>query len=538
MSRKFIKIIKLSTILLVGTFSIIGSILDENSEGQVSLFGPLSRASYEIRVPDVSHPLYRGITTIGDGVDINSSGLITAIKEIVDMNISTETLFKLTKSNFYIIQVSGGVDVDADINGLWDKKPTINNGKLHLIISPESLDSGVFKINILTEIIYQSMKELIGSNIYSADEIQAMLNERAKKLLLSVENGGDLNNDLVVDLDDILLWSPIAYKDKLKVDYEKDVVPIINMVRDNKDIYVQSNQLLEEFVWKVKSLERDIEGDGNIDKKISYSYNKNANLSKEECDLHADGSLDEIKIYSYDNKKRLSKLEIDFLGDESIDETTTYSYNNSGDLSIVETTILSSGLVTTTTYSYNKDRYLIKEEKKRNVDGVFELFLYEYNSENGTLVSKEVLHPSAKNGDTLISYIYDEKLNLIEENIDYNKDGTIDSRVSYKYKLSGDVEKRVENYEDGSWSIFSIKTYNSNGILISEKSSFDGKTANRVKSYDKYGNEFKSEADIQPDGTYKKSVLTFNSYDKFGNLIQITDENGNILESREWSKIK
>jgi hypothetical protein len=538
MTQKLKKIIKLSMVLALGTFGVIGSVLDGDVKGEVSLFGPLSKASYDIRIPNVSHPLYRGVTTAGDGVDINSSGLITAIKELVDMNISTDTLFKLTKSDFYIIQVSGGVDVDVDTNGIWDKKPTINSGKLHLIISPKLLNSGVFKINILTEIIYQSMKELVNSDLYSSDEIQTMINDRAKKLLLSVENGGDLNDDAVIDLNDILLWSPIAHRDKLRVDYEKEIVPIIKMVRAGKDIYVQANQLLEEFVWKITSLEQDVEGDGNIDKKISYSYNKNANLSREECDLHADGSLDTIKIYSYDNKKRLSKLEVDLSADGSIDETTTYAYNNDGVLTAVETTILSSGSITTTTYSYNRDGYLTKEEKKRNTDGIFEVSLYEYSSKNGTLISKEILHPGEKNGDVLISYLYDEKLNLLEEDIDYNKDNNIDSRILYTYKISGNVEKKTENYDEGSWNIFLIETYNSDGLLISEKSSFDGEIANRLKSYDKHGNEFKSEVDIQSDGTYKKSVFTFNSYDKFGNLIQITDEKGNIVESRVWSKIK
>ncbi len=537
MTQKFKKIIKLSMVLALGTFGIVGSVLDGNVKGQVSLFGPLSKASYEIRVPAISHSIYRGVTTVGDGVDINSSGLLTAVKELVDMNISTDTLFNLTKSDFYIIQVAGGMDVDADLNGVWDKKPIINNGKLHVVISPKLLESKSFKINILTEIIYQSIKESIEENLYSSEEIQAMINDKAKKLLLSVENGGDLNNDNVIDISDIFLWSPIADKDKLKFDYEKEIVPIIEMVRDGQDIYIPARQLLEEFVWRVESVEEDIEGDGNIERKTLYSYNNKANLSKEEIDFNGDGSLDEIRLYSYNSNQRLSKKEIDLGADKSVDETTTYSYKN-GNLSVVETTILSSGLVTTITYSYDIDGHLIKEEKKRNIDGPFEINLYKYNSEDGTLISKETLHPNEKNRDILISYLYDEKLNLIEEDIDYHKNGTIDSKVLYKYKLSGNVEKRVENYENDLWTIFSIKTYTSDGILIREKSSFNGEVADRVKSYDKYGNEIKSEAEIKPDGTYKKSVTTVNSYDKFGNLIKISDENGNIIESRKWIKVK
>lgn len=538
MTQKIKKVIKLSVVLAIGTLGIIGSILDNNVEGQVILAGPVSEASYEIRVPGVSRPLYRGFTTQGDGLDINSSGLITAIKEVVDMNISTEALFTLTKSEFYIIQASSGVDIDTNIDGVWDQKPLANNGKLHIIISPALLSNGAFKINILTEIIYQSMKELMESNLYSSDEIRAMIDERAQKLLLSIENGGDLNSDGIVNSDDIFLWTPIEYRDKLKVNYEKEIVPIINRVRDGKDIHVMANQLLEEYVWKVESLEQDIEGDGDIDKKVLYSYDKNANLSKEECDINADGSLDEIRTYSYDTKKRVSKLEVDLLADESIDETTTYTYDSKGDLSVVETTQLAGDLVSTATYTYNKDRYLTKEERKRNTDGVFETVLYKYDSENETLISKDILHPSEKDGDTLISYFYDEKLNLIEENIDYNKDNTIDSKVFYKYKISGDVEEKIENYDEGDWTIFSIKTYTTDGLLISDKSSFDGEIANRLKSYDKYGNEFKSEVDIKPDGTYTKRVLTLNSYDKFGNLTQIANEEDNILESREWKKVK
>ncbi len=538
MTRKIKKIIKLSVILTVGLFGIIGSVLDNNIDGQVILSGPISEASYEILVPNISRPLYRGIATKGDNVDINSSGLLTIMQELVDMNISTEMLFKLTKSDFYIIQAHGGVDVDTDLDGIWDKKPTINNGKLHLILSPKALNSKVFKINILTEIIYQSMKDIIIADIYTTTEIETMIDEQSKKLLLSVENGGDLNSDGIVDYNDIILWSPISYKDKLKVNYNKEIVPIIQMVKDGKDIHVQANQVLEEFIWKIESISQDIEGDGNIDKKITYSYNKNALLSKEEIDLHADGLLDEVKIYSYDTKKRLSKLEVDLLADDNIDEITTYSYNNKNDLTLVETKILASGLISKVEYNYDKDRHLTKEEKSRSTDGVFETTIYKYDSENGTLISKEIIHPMEKAGDTLVTYIYDEKLNLIEENIDYHKDQIIDSKISYIYKTSGNLEKKIENYEKNTWTIFSIKTYNSNGLLIKEESSFNGKIPNRIKSYDKYGNEFKSEVDIKPDGTYEKVAITLNSYDKFGNLTQIADEDGNVIESREWKKVK
>ncbi len=90
--KKRVKLsMKLSAVLLTGTFFIIGSgelPLEDGMIGSISigqaLLGPLSEAPFKIYDQRSNKVMYSGITTKGDGSDVSSAGLIKVTQELLD----------------------------------------------------------------------------------------------------------------------------------------------------------------------------------------------------------------------------------------------------------------------------------------------------------------------------------------------------------------------------------------------------------------------------------------------------------------------
>ena len=67
-------------------------------------------------------------------------------------------------SGDFILEISGGLDIDADDNWKVDDDFTPLNGTVRAIISKEQLLRNEYKVNILTELAFQVSKDLLGSN--------------------------------------------------------------------------------------------------------------------------------------------------------------------------------------------------------------------------------------------------------------------------------------------------------------------------------------------------------------------------------------
>jgi hypothetical protein len=111
--------------------------------------GPIAGARVEIiKVSDVDavnpQVLYRGETT--DDADIFKSGLI---------EIPPETLEQFEDETYYLVSANGGADIDRDDDMVRDSVPTQNNGTIHALMKGSELKRLPFRINILTEAIYQ-----------------------------------------------------------------------------------------------------------------------------------------------------------------------------------------------------------------------------------------------------------------------------------------------------------------------------------------------------------------------------------------------
>lgn len=109
----------------------------------------------------------------------------------------------INPSSVYFLVVDGGMDIDADDDEVIDAAPTAKEGALRAIVSGQKILDGDFRINIITEIAYQSVSDAL---LGGADQLELLsrLDGVARQLLSE-----DLNGDGIVDHEDLLDFSPI-----------------------------------------------------------------------------------------------------------------------------------------------------------------------------------------------------------------------------------------------------------------------------------------------------------------------------------------
>ncbi|RLB09864.1 MAG: hypothetical protein DRG27_03950, partial [Deltaproteobacteria bacterium] len=133
----------------------------------------------------------------------------------------------------FILEVSGGFDIDADDNFEVDSSFTQVNGKLHLILSKQRLLQNDYKVNILTEIAYQLSQDLLGSN-YDKVRLQTRLDDIASRVLIEKLYP---SADQPLGRDDLFYWLPMAHKDWLVKPYDETLKPIVDKIYAGEDIY-------------------------------------------------------------------------------------------------------------------------------------------------------------------------------------------------------------------------------------------------------------------------------------------------------------
>jgi len=199
--------------------------------------GPIAGAKVEIiKVSDVDdiNPtvLYRGSTT--DNEDIFQSGLL---------EIPEATLATFKDDEYYLVLAEGGRDIDRNDDMVRDSVPTENNGTIHAIIRGDALKKLPFRVNILTEAIYQVSGDSIGLN-YDTATLQTKLDTTAQKLINHKLYPGDDDNR--INYKDVLLWTPAVDKKALYKPFATYVEPIIASLYADEERFDESYRLIYE----------------------------------------------------------------------------------------------------------------------------------------------------------------------------------------------------------------------------------------------------------------------------------------------------
>ena len=182
--------------------------------------------------------LYEGKTTTGTSVD--EAGIIrlpVPYPQQPESEYSDEQREFLSRIEGYegdfILEVSGGYDIDANDDLVTDSNFKRFNGVLHLILSKERLMQNDYKVNILTEIGYQLCKDLLGE-YYDSRLVQERLDDIASRILIE-KLYPDANAS--IGRDDLMWWIPSAHKNWLIKSYDRYLEPIVMKLYESEDIY-------------------------------------------------------------------------------------------------------------------------------------------------------------------------------------------------------------------------------------------------------------------------------------------------------------
>lgn len=158
-------------------------------QGQI-LLGPVVDASIEIfDATDLDGPTICAVLSSSIDAEIGPG--------VVDLSDCTFDDEKL-----YYFVVHGGEDIDIDDDGVLNDTPTAKVGTLHALLNGAQVNSGGWRVNILTELAYQdSLISLIANA--GEEAVSVSLDSSAKKLLKL-----DLNNDGVINGNDLAHFLP------------------------------------------------------------------------------------------------------------------------------------------------------------------------------------------------------------------------------------------------------------------------------------------------------------------------------------------
>lgn len=133
----------------------------------------------------------------------------------------------LDDDGLYLYEVSGGVDVDMDDNGIADTNPTPHQGTLRLLAKGIWLKNVMHKVRItpLSEILYSYVEN------FSYNQLEAKLDEYAKILLKN-----SLNEDRVVDAKDVMIFDPLHDQESLydTLIYNNTYQTLVNKIRNGE----------------------------------------------------------------------------------------------------------------------------------------------------------------------------------------------------------------------------------------------------------------------------------------------------------------
>jgi len=200
-------------------------------------FGPIAGASVKIVAAQNygdtnASVIYSGITT--SNTDILKAGLI---------ELSSSDKAKFDDDSYYVISAKGGEDLDRDDDLVRDDIPTPNEGTIHAIIKGSDIKLLSFRLNVLTEAIFQVSGGVLGPN-YDAIALEEKLDDGAKKLIK--EKLYPTDSDMSIVYRDILLWAPGVDKKVLYKPYDIFVEPIVEKTYSDSPRFDESYALIYE----------------------------------------------------------------------------------------------------------------------------------------------------------------------------------------------------------------------------------------------------------------------------------------------------
>ena len=209
------KIISTSIVILLTACGSGSNNTDTINQNQ-ALLGPLSGATVTAYLAtDLNTAVETTTTTTGN--DLNNTGRFTL------------TLSGLADSDWVLVKVSGGEDIDANDDGVIDTIPTDNLGSVYSLATAGSWRSGA-NVTPLTDMIYHFADSHYNSlsTPINNGTMMTFLNNYANQLTQ------DINNDGQVNYSDVMQFKPYNHKNHYKHDWQSlRLGAITNILRGN-----------------------------------------------------------------------------------------------------------------------------------------------------------------------------------------------------------------------------------------------------------------------------------------------------------------
>lgn len=194
--------------------SIVNLASSTDPQGYAAL-GTLSGASVSVYTADQTSTPVVTTTTANDG------------KFRIDLPATEKTA---NPKALYLIKVTGGLDLDANDDGVLDATPTPSKGTIYAIADRDMIEKGQVNITPLSDMLYRLMGQ--GLDTMSTEEVQAEMTRLTAVLLKSTPDNtvthGDINGDGKVDYMDVLAFLPhkTEHRSRLQVDFSRYFTPI------------------------------------------------------------------------------------------------------------------------------------------------------------------------------------------------------------------------------------------------------------------------------------------------------------------------
>ena len=221
-------------VLLMFLFIGCGSSSSSTSTNTISSFTHSSFSQFQAQLGPLSEATVKIYKIENNGTktllytETTSSG--SSFEDIGYFDTHADTF---EDNSFYLYEVSGGQDIDADDDGVLDGSPTTNSGSIRLLAKGSDLKITTKQIRatVLSEIVYASVNALLKNDLTS---LQSSLDSMAKSFFSS-----DINGDGVIDYGDVLSFNPVSNQANLKPQYvQTKLATIITKIHTNDLSYL------------------------------------------------------------------------------------------------------------------------------------------------------------------------------------------------------------------------------------------------------------------------------------------------------------
>ena len=202
--------------------------------------GPLRDANFSIYALHAyasKQALYSGKTSNGN-----------TLYDAGEMDVPIAVLQSLADDELYIIEVEGGEDIDSNDDFIVDTVPTKNQGKVYALATGKDIKFTGLKVNILTTVTFELVKEMILAEKSKADITLKMTDIASRLLRYKVYP----KQDEAISNIDLLAWLPTVDKDLLQRSYDP-LESIVQNIYAGNDFYEDAY----EYVYFKSSSESD-----------------------------------------------------------------------------------------------------------------------------------------------------------------------------------------------------------------------------------------------------------------------------------------